>query len=102
MGAARLQPDMDAIRREADGMRLRRFSTAGVPGAMGCDMRNRTRQGTARVSATRKVSAGARNAAVPSPLRPPSVATKIVFDGVPEIRDFPSDERAAAALHRLS
>ena len=35
MGAARVQPDMDAIRREADGMRLRRFSTAGVPGAMG-------------------------------------------------------------------
>ena len=35
MGAARVQPDMDAIRREADGMRLRRFSTAGMPGAMG-------------------------------------------------------------------
>jgi hypothetical protein len=26
---------MDAVRREADGICLRRFSTAGVPGAMG-------------------------------------------------------------------
>jgi len=65
--------------------------------ATGCDTPNRTRQGTARASATRKVSAGARNAAVPSPLRPPSVAAKIVFDRVPEIRDFPSDER----VHRI-
>jgi hypothetical protein len=71
--------------------------TAEAAVATGCDTRNRTRQGTARGSATRKVSAGARNAAVPSPLRPPSVATKIVFDGVPEIRDFPSDER----VHRI-
>jgi MFS family permease len=47
--------------------------------ATGCDTRNRTRQETPRASATRKVSAGARNAAVPGRVQPHSVATKTVL-----------------------